>query len=474
MSDRPADADTTVDPTAARVEPVAADALADDVSAASFGGYVRLWWQGIRAGELGSLPIIVGLVVIVVVFGILDDTFLTERNFTNLLLQMSAIATIAIGVVFVLLIGEIDLSVAFVSAVGGVVMTLLLRPEDPGWAWWAAILVALICTTAIGFVQALVITKAGVPSFVVTLAGLLIWSGVVLILTTQASSVGTIRIQDETAVGIANDFLSSTAGWVVAALVVIGYALSELQNARTRRASGLYAKPIVVTVLQTVGLAAVTFAAVWYVNKDRGVPKVTVILLALLVFWSFIASRTRFGRHVYAVGGSAEASRRAGIDVDRVRIAGLHDQRLHGRCGRDHARLAPPLGGDQQRRREPASARHRVGGHRRHEPLRGRRPGRVRPARGARDRVDPERDGPSWAGVRHEVRHHGARPARGRARGRVREAPPCRARRRLTAGSRGPRCGSSSGFSSSASSGAASAATRRRLWPTARRTLFSS
>jgi D-xylose transport system permease protein len=321
VSDRPVDPDTSGDPTAARVEPVAADALADDVSAASFGGYVRLWWQGIRAGELGSLPIIVGLLVIVVVFGLLDDTFLTERNFTNLLLQMSAIATIAIGVVFVLLIGEIDLSVAFVSAVGGVVMTLLLRPEDPGWPWWAAILVALTCTTLIGFVQALVITKAGVPSFVVTLAGLLIWSGVVLILTTQASSVGTIRIQDETAVGIANDFLSPTAGWVVAALVVVGYALSELQNARTRRASGLYAKPIVVTTLQTLGLAAVTFAAVWYVNKDRGVPKVTVILLALLVVWSFIASRTRFGRHVYAVGGNAEASRRAGIAVDRVRIA---------------------------------------------------------------------------------------------------------------------------------------------------------
>ena len=321
MSDQPVEPETSGDPTAARVEPVAADALADDVSAASFGGYVRLWWQGIRAGELGSLPIIVGLLVIVVVFGLLDDTFLTERNFTNLLLQMSAIATIAIGVVFVLLIGEIDLSVAFVSAVGGVVMTLLLRPEDPGWPWWAAILVALTCTTLIGFVQALVITKAGVPSFVVTLAGLLIWSGVVLILTTQASSVGTIRIQDETAVGIANDFLSPTAGWVVAALVVVGYALSELQNARTRRASGLYAKPIVVTTLQTLGLAAVTFAAVWYVNKDRGVPKVTVILLALLVVWSFIASRTRFGRHVYAVGGNAEASRRAGIAVDRVRIA---------------------------------------------------------------------------------------------------------------------------------------------------------
>jgi D-xylose transport system permease protein len=320
-TEQPTDADPGLDPTAARVAPVAGDALAADVSGASLAGYARLWWQGIRAGELGSLPIVLGLGVIVVVFGLLDDTFLTERNFTNLLLQMCGIATIAIGVVFVLLIGEIDLSVAFVSAVGGVVMTLLLRPEDPGWPWWAAIAFALACTTAIGFVQALVITKAGVPSFVVTLAGLLIWSGVVLILTTQASSVGTIRIQDETVVGIANDFLSATGGWVVAGLVVVGYALSELQNARTRRASGLYAKPIVVMVLQIAGLAAVTFAAVWYVNKDRGVPKVAVILLVMLALWSFIASRTTFGRHVYAVGGSAEASRRAGINVDRVRIA---------------------------------------------------------------------------------------------------------------------------------------------------------
>lgn len=320
-TERPIDAEPGLDPTAARVAPVAADALADEVSGANLSGYARLWWQGIRAGELGSLPIILGIGVIVLVFGFLDDTFLTERNFTNLLLQMCGIATIAIGVVFVLLIGEIDLSVAFVSAVGGVVMTLLLRPDDPGWSWWAAIAFALACTTAIGFVQALVITKAGVPSFVVTLAGLLIWSGVVLILTTQASSVGTIRIQDETVVGIANDFLSATAGWVVAGLVVAGYALVELQNARTRRASGLYAKPVVVMALQIVGLAAVTFAAVWYVNKDRGVPKVAVILLVFLVIWSFIASRTTFGRHVYAVGGSAEASRRAGINVDRVRIA---------------------------------------------------------------------------------------------------------------------------------------------------------
>lgn len=293
----------------------------DETSAATLSAYLQLWWQGVKYGELGSLPIIAGLGVIVVIFGLLDDTFLTERNFTNLLLQMSAIATIAIGVVFVLLIGEIDLSVAFVGAVGGVVMTLLIRPEDPGWPWWLAIAAALLVTTTIGFIQALVITKAGVPSFVVTLAGLLIWSGVVLILTTQTSDVGSIRIQDETVIGIANNFLSDLQGWVVAAVVVAAFAIIQVQTARSRRAGGLVAKPVVLTLLQTLGLATVTFAAVWYANKDRGVPQVILLLGILLVIWSFIASRTRFGRHVYSVGGNAEASRRAGINVDRVRIA---------------------------------------------------------------------------------------------------------------------------------------------------------
>ena len=279
--------------------------------------YLRGWLQRVRDGELGTLPIIVGLVLIVVTFAILEDNFFTERNFTNLLLQMSAVATIAIGVVFVLLIGEIDLSVAFVSAVGGVVMTLLLRPDDPGWPWWLAIGFALLCTTAIGFLQALVITKAGVPSFVVTLAGLLIWSGVVLILTTQYSTAGTIRIQNEVVIGIANDFLSATWGWILGGAVVVGYAVSQLRTVL----SGMNSKPLVVLGLQIAGLAAVTLAAVWYANKDRGVPKVALILGILLAFWSFIATRTRFGRHVYAVGGSAEAARRAGINVDRVRIA---------------------------------------------------------------------------------------------------------------------------------------------------------
>ncbi len=287
----------------------------------TLGGYVRRWWAGVRAGEIGSLPIVVGLVVIAIVFGSLDNTFFVERNFTNLLLQVAAVATIAIGIVFVLLIGEIDLSVAFVSGVGGVMMTLLIRPEASNWPWWAAIGVALAITTGIGFLHAIVMTKAGVASFVVTLAGLFLWSGVVLILTTQFATSGTIRISNETIIGIANDFLTPVWGWVLAAVVVAAYTLSQLQTARSRRAGGLYAKPGIAIALQAAGLALVTFGAVAYANRDRGVPKVTLILMVFLAFWSFVAARTRFGRHVYAVGGNPEAARRAGINVDRVRIA---------------------------------------------------------------------------------------------------------------------------------------------------------
>jgi D-xylose transport system permease protein len=293
----------------------------DEPSPETLSGYVRLWLQGVKAGELGSLPIIVALVIIFITFGALNDVFLTSRNFTNLLLQVAPIATIAIGVVFVLLIAEIDLSVAFVSAVGGVIMTLLLRPDDPGWPWWLAIAVGLAATTAIGLLQGTIVTKAGVPSFVVTLAGFLVWSGVVLILTTNASRVGTIRVQDEIVVGLANDFLSPLWGWIIAAVAVGAYGVVQFRTALGRRRAGLVAKPNLVIALQTAALAAMLFLGVWYANEDRGVPKVILYLGLFLLFWTFIASRTRFGRHVYAVGGNPEAARRAGIDVDRVRIA---------------------------------------------------------------------------------------------------------------------------------------------------------
>ena len=291
------------------------------------GGYLREWWESVKAGELGQLPIIVGLLGIVVVFGLLEEQFLTARNFTNLLLQMSPIAFLAIGIIFILLIADgeivtIDLSVAFVAATGGAVLVLLQRPGNPGWPWWACILAAVVLTTCIGLVHALVVTKLGVPSFITTLAGFLIWSGVVLWLTTSFTDAGTIRIEDQRLTDVANRFYASDwVGWALGAVVILAYAGAQLSGLRTRRARGLGSKPIPVIAAQIAGVAALTVAAVSIANQDRGTPLVTIILGVFLVFWSFVTASTPFGRHLYAVGGNPEAARRAGIDVDTIRIA---------------------------------------------------------------------------------------------------------------------------------------------------------
>lgn len=288
-----------------------------------FQEYVRGWWRRVRAGDLGSLPIIFGLVAIAIIFGLRDPIFFVPRNFVNLLLQMAGITTIAIGIVFVLLIAEIDLSVGFVSGVGGVVMVLLLREGEgnPNWPWWAAILVSLVISLLIGLLHGLIITRFGVPSFVVTLAGLLAWSGVVLILTTEFTTAGTIVIQNTVVLGIANAFLPTVWGWVFFLITVGAYAASTFSQRQMMQRQNLVARPLLVDVLSVAGLALVAGFAVWYANQDRGVPVVAVIVLVLLVFWSFVASRTRFGRYVYAVGGNPEAARRAGINVTRIRIA---------------------------------------------------------------------------------------------------------------------------------------------------------
>jgi len=286
----------------------------------TLGEYFNNWFKRVRGGDLGSLPIIVGVILIALIFGMLEPLFFSARNFVNLLLQMAGITTIAIGVVFVLLIAEIDLSVGFVSGVGGVVMTLLLRESATDWHWYTAIGAGLLTTAVIGLIHGIIITKAGVPSFVVTLAGLLAWSGVVLILTTVLSTAGTITIQDTTVLGIANAYLPEVWGWLLFVVVIGGVIVSQVVRQQTLRRQGLAVKPVSVLALQSVALALVTGGTVWYANTDRGVPVVAVIVLILLAFWSFVAFRTRFGRYVYAVGGNPEAARRAGINVDRIRI----------------------------------------------------------------------------------------------------------------------------------------------------------
>ena len=292
----------------------------------SVGDFLTHRIDAMRAGELGAVPIIIGLIGIALVFGILEDQFLTARNFTNLLLQMAPVAFLAIGIVFILLIADgevvsIDLSVSFVAAVGGTVLVLLQRPNDPGWPWWACILAAVAVTTLIGLLHSLIITKLGIPSFITTLAGFLVWSGVVLILTTQFSSAGTIRIQDDTLNDLASNFLPDWLGWTLGVALVLAYGAFLLLQTRSRQQRGLTAKPLPIVIGQIAAVGAITLIAVGVANSDRGVPQVTVTLAVFLAFWTFIASKTAFGRHVYAVGGNDEAARRAGINVDGIRIA---------------------------------------------------------------------------------------------------------------------------------------------------------
>ncbi len=301
--------------------PLAGGGLLDAASSDSLGAYFQTWWRRVRAGDLGSLPIAVGLMVIIIIFGTLEPLFLSARNFVNLLLQMAGITAIAIGIVFVLLIAEIDLSVAYVSGVGGVIMTLLLRESATDWPWPAAMGAALLATTAIGLVHGLIITQAGVPSFVVTLAGLLAWSGVVLILTTEFSTAGTIVIQDQVVLGVANQYLPDVWGWALLLVTMVGYGVSTWLQRQRQQRQGLRTTPLSFLGLQLVGLTLISGLTVWYANQDRGVPVVAVIILALLGIWSYIANRTRFGRYVYAVGGNPEAARRAGINVNQIRVA---------------------------------------------------------------------------------------------------------------------------------------------------------
>ncbi len=256
-----------------------------------------------------------------IIFASQSDVFLSAPNFVNILRQTAGLMVIAIGVVFVLLIAEIDLSVGFVSAVVGVSMTLLLRESGPDWAWWFVIPLVLALGAAIGFLHGFIITKAKVPSFVVTLAGFLGWSGVVLILTTEFTDSGTILIQDRVVIGVANSFFSDFWAWVLAGVAIATFAVLQLSQRRARAKALLPVRPMLILVIQVVALGIVTALAVATANSDRGVPMVALLFVLLLVFWSFVAARTRFGRHVYAVGGNPEAARRAGINVDRVKIA---------------------------------------------------------------------------------------------------------------------------------------------------------
>ena len=316
-------------PSADEVAAQTAAGAAPDVIADSFGEYVKIWWTRVRNGESGALPVILGLVVIVVYFQARSSLFLSAGNLVNLIEQAAWIVMLGMAEVFVLLLGEIDLSIGYTSVIGAVFTCWLLVPPDPA-PWPLAVLVGLAFPAVFGLVEGVIITSLRLPSFVVTLAGQLAALGILLSLINTAApgSGGTIRLYNNVLNDIENGAMSPLTGWIVtAAAVVLGGALMLTRDSR-RRAGGLAAPPPSVTWLKVAAMAVAGVVVVLIGNTNRGVgfvvvrgvPWVILVVLVVLVAWSFLLGRTRFGRYIYAIGGNAEAARRAGINLSRIRV----------------------------------------------------------------------------------------------------------------------------------------------------------
>jgi D-xylose transport system permease protein len=281
-------------------------------------GLAGLWTRftrRVREGELGSLPVIIGLIIIWTVFALAEDNFLTAGNLTNLMLQIAGLGVIATGVVMVLLLGEIDLSVGIVSGLAAAVMAVLSVKQD--WPGWLAIIAALLVGLGAGLFQGFFITFFRVPSFVVTLAGLLGFQGLLLYVL---GDTGTINLTDSQILDLANTFYSDYVGWIIAIVLLVPYVLLTLNGYRRRLAAGLDTGPPILLGLRMAVVIAGVIVAVLIFNSDRGVPLAVLIFIGIVILVDFVLRHTAFGRHVYAVGGNAEAARRAGISLSRIRL----------------------------------------------------------------------------------------------------------------------------------------------------------
>jgi D-xylose transport system permease protein len=266
-------------------------------------------------GDLASLRVLLGLAVIWIIFQSQNDRFLSATNLTNLMLQITAVGLISVGIVYVLLLGEIDLSVGAVSGLSAAVMAVLNVKH--GWDPYLAIAAGVATGMAIGLLQGALFTRFGVPSFVVTLAGLLAWQGALLYVLGET---GTVNVTDGKITGLANTFYSDSVGWIFVIAAIAIYAGVTLWGYRERVKAGLSDQAIAPLVIRVVVAAIAAVVAISILNSDRGLPLAVLILLAFVIGMQYVATRTRFGRHVFAVGGNDEAARRAGIGVTRIRI----------------------------------------------------------------------------------------------------------------------------------------------------------
>jgi D-xylose transport system permease protein len=343
---------TSLDKSHATVEAAEENGNAELAAAASTapveGGvadYVRNYKQRIRGGDMGSLPAIGGLVALVVLFSLIQPGFRSLYNVGNMLTEGAGPIFIAMGLVFVLLLGEIDLSAGYAAGVCAFVMVRLMVGYHQSWiiTIGAAVLAGVVIGYLIGWLRA----KIRIPSFVVTLAFFLAFQGVALLIADSGPGpTGNVTITDKVILDFANSQMPLWAGWVLAAVVVAYFAYNKISLQVGRRREGLVGEPMSVMLLKIGGMTVVSFGLVFALNQNRalhqtptisanaqgkfvkvfppaveGVPWVVPVLVVLFVLWTFVLGRTRYGRHVYAVGGNEEAARRAGIPVDRIRIS---------------------------------------------------------------------------------------------------------------------------------------------------------
>jgi D-xylose transport system permease protein len=323
-----ADAGTATDLTAA---PEAAADVPPELVAQSLGQYLRAWWLKVRSGDSGVLPVLLAMVVVAVVFQIItpEHAFLRPSNLVYIFGLSTVYMVLAIAETVVLLIAEIDLSVGAVALIGGVIAFKLVQP-GAGWPWWAAILAALVCCGVFGALMGMLTARLRIPSFIVTLAGFLLFSGILIVVLGGADgsvNLNTSEFNQRVIYDLVQGVIPPVASWVLLAVLVGASGTATWLRAARRRRQGLVTPPQSVIAIRIVLMALVGAAVVAVCNINRGtalkqvqgVPWVIPIVLVVLAIWTLVLGRTRFGRYLYAVGGNPEAARRAGVSLAGIR-----------------------------------------------------------------------------------------------------------------------------------------------------------
>ncbi|MFJ8622649.1 sugar ABC transporter permease [Kitasatospora sp. NPDC093550] len=290
------------------------------VREAGFAGYLAEFKRKMKNGDLGSVPVVLGLILIGAIFQGITGDFLNADNLTNITKWIAGPGLIAVGIVFVLLLGEIDLSLGSVSGVSAAIAAVL--SVRSGYNEWVACLIAIAAAVAIGALHGFFFAKIGVPAFVVTLAGLLAWSGLQQYVLGDKGTVNVVN--DGVLANLDTYFLGDgdiAFTWGLAVLGIALFAAGQLLDARRRTAAGLAARPTSEIALRVGVIAVIALAAAYELNQDRGLPLPLLVFLSVVVITDFVLRRTSYGRQIFAVGGGVEAARRAGINVDWVRIS---------------------------------------------------------------------------------------------------------------------------------------------------------